>query len=125
MFVERVDTEANLAWTRANYFLVVISILAVAYIQNPTIVPHVAIFRLLVALAGMSLTIVWIFMHHRGSNYVKYNKKIVRELAKKAQTPEPFPDDIGGFETRMLGYWFPIIFLFFWIALIVLASLAL
>lgn len=121
LFTERQDAEAKLHWSRNSYFLVVMSILILAFGQKPVEdLFQLAIFRTLVAVLGCVLSFTWLFIQYRSSQYVLYYKSEARKLAKITNTPDVYPETLGGIEIRKLAYVLPLAFLFLWIAFIIL-----
>ena len=123
-FTKRQDDEARLHWSRNSYFLVVISILFVAYGQKPVEdLFQLVSFQILIAALGAVLSIIWLLIQHRSSKYVLYYKSESRRYAKATNTPDVYPQDLGGIEMRKLAYFLPISFLIVWSAFIVLRIL--
>jgi hypothetical protein len=121
LFTDRQDAEAKLHWSRNSYFLVVMSILILAFGQKPVEDPfQLAIFRILVAVLGVILSFTWLLIQHRSSQYILYYKGEARKLAKITNTPDVYPETLGGIEIRKLAYVLPIAFLFLWLAFIIL-----
>jgi len=117
LFTDRQDAEAKLHWSRNSYFLVVISILILAFSQKPAEnLFALKLFRALVSILGVALSIIWLLIQHRSSKYVLYYKTEARKLARLTNTPDVYPEKLGGIEMRKLAYFLPIIFLIIWIA---------
>ena len=117
LFTERQDSEAKLHWSRNSYFLVVMSILILAFGQKPVEnLFQLAIFRALIAILGAALSFVWLLIQHRSSKYVLYYKTEARRLAKLTNTPDVYPEKLGGIEIRKLAYVLPVVFLLIWLA---------
>ena len=123
LFTERQDEEAKLHWSRNSYFLVVMSILMVAFGLRP-VENHLqlSLFRILIALGGVALCGVWLLIQHRSSKYVLYYKTEARRLAKSTNTTDVYPQELGGIEIRKLAYALPIVFLLVWLAFIVMVA---
>ncbi len=112
LYRSRVEHEAGITWNRNTYFLVVMSLLTLAYTQKPFGIPiQLFIFQLLVVILGILLSIVWLFIQYRSSKYIEYYKDKAQALSKSDNLPEMYPDDIPGFEIRNLVYWLPIVFI--------------
>lgn len=125
MFTERQDAEARLHWSRNSYFLVVISILFVAYGQKPVEdAVQLASFQILIAILGVMLSSIWILIQHRSSKYVLYYKTEARKYAVLTGTPDVYPPKLGGIEMRKLAYFLPLAFLVIWATLIILRILS-
>jgi hypothetical protein len=120
LFRARQDAEATLHWSRNSYFLVVISILFVAYGQKPVEGVQLVQFQILIALLGATLSLVWLLIQHRSSKYVLYYKTQAREYAKKTHIPDVYPENLGGIEMRKLAYVLPLAFLAIWLAFVVM-----
>lgn len=119
LFTERQDSEAKLHWSRNSYFLVVMSILILAYGQKPVEdVFQLALLRTLIAILGVVLSIVWLLIQYRSSQYILYYKEQARKYAESTNTPDVYPKSLRGIETRNLAYMLPIAFLFIWSAFI-------
>ena len=111
----RQDSEAKLHWSRNSYFLVVMSILILAFGQKPVEnLFQLALFRALIAVLGAALSLIWLLIQHRSSKYVLYYKTEVRRLAELTNTPDVYPEKLGGIEIRKLAYALPIVFLVIW-----------
>lgn len=122
LFTERQDAEARLHWSRNSYFLVVMSILILAFGQKPVENTfQLALFRTLVASLGIALSFVWLLIQYRSSQYVLYYKSNARKLAKLTNTPDIYPEELGGIEIRKLAYALPIVFLFIWLAFLIIS----
>lgn len=126
MFVERQDNEATLHWSRNSYFMVVISILTVAFSQKPVTDPYqLALFHGFVALLGLTLSVVWLLIQYRSSSYVVYYKTNASNLARELGVPDPYSKtEIKGIEMRILAYFLPLAFLVFWSVLLYVAWLS-
>ena len=121
MFTERQDAEARLHWSRNSYFLVVMSILFVAYGQKPVEdLFQLASFQTLIAVLGAILSIIWLLIQHRSSKYILHYKSEARKYASLTHTPDVYPPALGGIEMRKLAYFLPISFLIIWSAFIIL-----
>jgi len=119
LFTERQDSEAKLHWSRNSYFLVVMSILILAFGQKPVEnLFQLALFRALIAILGVALSSVWLLIQHRSSKYVLYYKTEARRLAKLTNTIDVYPEKLGGIEIRKLAYVLPVVFLSIWLALL-------
>lgn len=113
----RQESEATLNWSRNSYFLVVLSLLTLAYSQNPVSnLAQLTFYKVIISGAGVFLSVVWLLIQQRSSQYIEYYKKKANELSKITQTPEFYPTGLKGFEMRKLVYCLPIGF----IALLVL-----
>jgi len=122
LFTERQDAEARLHWSRNSYFLVVMSILILAFGQKPVENTfQLALFRTLIASLGIALSVVWLLIQYRSSQYVLYYKSNARKLAKLTNTPDIYPKELGGIEIRKLAYALPIAFFFIWLAFLVIS----
>jgi len=120
LFTERQDSEAKLHWSRNSYFLVVVSILILAFSQKPVENSfQLTIFRALISILGGALSIVWLLIQHRSSKYVLYYKTEARRLAKLTNTPDVYPEKLGGIEIRKLAYLLPVVFLIIWLLFLV------
>jgi hypothetical protein len=123
MFTERQDAEARLHWSRNSYFLVVMSILFVAYGQKPIEdLFQLASFQILIAVLGTILSVIWLLIQHRSSKYILYYKSEARKYASLTRTPDVYPPHLGGVEMRKLAYFLPIAFLIIWLVLVVLRA---
>jgi len=126
LFTERQDAEARLHWSRNSYFLVVMSILMVAFGQRLVEDQlQLSLFRILIALGGAALCAVWLLIQHRSSKYVIHYKTEARRLAKSTNTTDVYPEELGGIEIRKLAYALPIVFLLVWVAFIVMVVVTL
>lgn len=115
LFTKRQDAEARLHWKRNSYFLVVVSILILAFTQKPVENPaQLAAFRALTSILGAALSFIWLLIQHRSSKYVLYYKSEARRLAKLTNTPDVYPEKLGGIEMRKLAYFLPVAFLIIW-----------
>jgi len=123
LFIDRQDSEATLHWSRNSYFLVVMSILILAFGQKPVENSfQLALFRTLIAILGATLSIIWLLIQYRSSQYILYYKTEVRRLAKLTNTTDVYPKELRGFEIRKLTYALPVVFLLVWFVFIVTAS---
>jgi len=121
LFTERQDAEAKLHWSRNSYFLVVMSILILAFGQKPVeSSSQLLLFRALVAILGATLSLVWLLIQHRSSKYILYYKTEARKFAKLTNTPDVYPEKLGGIEIRKLAYVLPIVFILIWLAFLVI-----
>jgi hypothetical protein len=108
----RQESEANLNWSRNSYFLVVMSLLTLAYTQKPVDnALQLTIYQSLIAGIGVFLSIIWLLIQHRSSQYISYYKTEAQRLAKLTNTPDLYPPSLKGFEMRKLVYFLPIAFL--------------
>ena len=122
LFTERQDAEAKLHWSRNSYFLVVNSILVLAFGQKPVEdLFTLAIFQALISILGVALSLIWLLIQHRSSKYILYYKTEARKLAKLTNTPEVYPEKLGGIEMRKLAYILPVVFSIIWLAFFVTA----
>lgn len=118
LFTDRQDSEAKLHWSRNSYFLVVMSILILAFGQKPVENSlQVASFRTLIAVLGGALSFVWLLIQYRSSQYTLYYKTEARRLAKLTNTKDVYPVELHGIEIRKLAYALPVVFLLVWLAL--------
>jgi hypothetical protein len=114
LFIEGQTSEAQLHWSRNSYFLVVMSILILAFGQ--TLVGNLsqlAWFRILISILGMGMSIVWLLIQDRSSRYIGYYKKQAQELA--APTRINMYPSLPGLEMRLLAYSLPIMFFVIWL----------
>lgn len=117
LFTERQDAEAKLHWSRNSYFLVVISILFLAFGQKPVDdLFTLTVFQALISILGLALSLIWLLIQHRSSKYILYYKTEAQKLAKLTNTPEVYPKKLGGIEMRKLAYSLPVVFLIIWLA---------
>jgi len=126
LFTERQHSEASLHWSRNSYFLVVMSILILAFGQKPVEnLFQLALFRALTAILGAALSVIWLLIQHRSSKYILHYKTEARKLAKTANITDVYPKELGGIEMRKLAYALPVAFLAIWLAFLatVLVSL--
>jgi hypothetical protein len=123
LFTDRQDEEAKLHWSRNSYFLVVMSILFVAYGQKPVENAfQLTLFQVLISVLGATLSSIWLLIQHRSSKYILYYKSEAKKYAALTKTPDVYPDNLGGIEMRKLAYILPIAFLAIWIAFIILRA---
>jgi len=123
LFRERQDAEATLHWSRNSYFLVVMSILFVAYGQKPVEGSQLASFQTLMAILGAILSIIWLLIQHRSSKYILYYKSEARRYAVLTHTPDVYPEKLGkSIEMRKLAYVLPLSFLVIWVTFIILRA---
>jgi len=121
IIIAKQDSEASLNWSRNSYFLVVMGILTLAYTQKPVDnLVQLTLYQILIASLGVFLSVVWLLIQYRSSQYILYYKNTARELAKSTNTPDVFPPNIGGIEMRKLVYFLPIAFIVALFVLIVL-----
>jgi len=121
LFTNRQDAEAKLHWSRNSYFLVVMSILILAYGQKPVEnVYALRLFRIIISVLGIILSITWWLIQYRSSQYMLYYKKQARRFAKLVNAPDVYPEDLGGFEMRKLAYILPTAFLVIWVVFLIL-----
>jgi len=124
IFTNRQDAEAKLHWSRNSYFLVVMSILILAYGQKPVENMYaLRLFRIIISGLGIVLSITWLFIQYRSSQYMLYYKKQARKFTKLVDAPDVYPEELGGFEIRKLAYILPIAFLVIWFAFLGLSML--
>ena len=108
----RQESEANLSWSRNSYFLVVLSLLTLAYSQNPvTNLAQLTLYKILISSAGDGLSIIWLLIQYRSSQYVEYYKNQANILSNATGTPEFYPKKLKGIEMRKLVYYLPITFI--------------
>ena len=81
-------SEAELSWQRNSYFLVVSSILLLAFSQFQK---QMAV-QIFVSLLGTVLSLVWILIGYRSSKYVQYWKLKIRELEKQVGQASIYPE---------------------------------
>ena len=121
LFRERQDAEATLHWSRNSYFLVVMSILLIAYGQKPVEGSQLAAFQVLVACLGIGLSVIWLLIQHRSSEYTLYYKQQARKYTALTNSPGVYPEKLGrSVEMRKLAYFLPAVFLVIWLALALL-----
>ena len=124
IFTNRQDAEVNLHWSRNSYFLVVMSILILAYGQKPVEnIYALTWFRIIISFLGIILSITWLFIQYRSSQYMLYYKNQARKFTKLVDAPDVYPKELGGFEIRKLAYILPIAFLVIWAAFLRLSML--
>lgn len=112
MIKSRQESEAALNWSRNSYFLVVMSLLTLAYSQKPfTSMLQLTLYQVIIASLALVLSTIWLLIQYRSSQYIEYYKKTAQDLCKKTNTPELYPSKIKGFEMRRLVYWLPIGFM--------------
>jgi hypothetical protein len=117
----RQENEANLNWTRNSYFLVVLSLLTLAYSQKPfDDALQLLIYQIIIPLLAIGLCVIWSFIQYRSSSYIKYYKDTAQDLAKKNNVPELYPPKIKGPEMRKLVYGLPAGFMAMSIAFIII-----
>ena len=76
LFTERQDSEAKLHWSRNSYFLVVMSILILAFGQKPVEdVFQLALLRTLIAVLGLVLSFVWLLINTEVANIFYTTRK--------------------------------------------------
>jgi hypothetical protein len=115
--IARQDSEATLHWSRNSYFLVVMSILILAFGQAPVGSNlQVGLFRLLISILGAAISVVWILIQDRSSQYILYYKNKSRQLAELTGAADVYPEHLRGFEMRKLAYALPSVFLIIWVA---------
>lgn len=108
----RQECEANLNWSRNNYFLIVMSLLTLAYTQKPVDnVLQLTLYKVLIASIGVFLSSIWLLIQHRSSQYILYYKTEARKLSELTKTPDFYPRNLKGFEMRKLVYFLPIAFM--------------
>jgi hypothetical protein len=107
IFIDLQQKEAQLNWTRNNYFLATSSLLFLAFSQLEFPVTSI------LAAAGIAVNIVWLFIQYRSSQYIGYYKEQA-ENNKPPNFPEIYPPGIGGFQMRYLVYFLPISFILTW-----------
>jgi len=114
---ERQQSEATLHWSRNSYFLVVMSILILAFGQKSVEnLGQLALFQALISILGVALSVVWLLIQYRSSRYILYYKDEARKLAKSTDTTDVYPEKLGGIEMRQLAYALPVVFLVIWFA---------
>ena len=124
IFTNRQDAEAKLHWSRNSYFLVVMSILILAYSQKPVENMYaLRWFRIIISLLGSILSIMWWFIQYRSSQYMFYYKNQARKFAKLVNAPDVYPEELGGVEMRKLAYVLPTAFWVIWVAFLILSIL--
>jgi len=117
----RQDAEATLHWSRNSYFLVVNSLLLVAYSQKPVEGIQLTYFQMLLSLLGAFLNFIWLLIQHRSSKYTLYYKSEARKCAKSTNNIEVYPEKLGrSIEMRKLAYFLPLSFLVIWVAFIIM-----
>lgn len=104
------QSEAQLHWNRNNYFLVVSSILLLALSQFDD-----KFIQFAIGFLGSALSIVWLSIQYRSSQYIKYWKNLAQNLSSTSKLPDIYPKKLSGFEMRRIVYWLPICFLILWI----------
>jgi hypothetical protein len=121
LITDRQDSEAKLHWSRNSYFLVVKSILILAFgqqaVENTF---QLALFRILITILGVALSVIWLLIQYRSSQYILYYKNEARRLSKLTKTIDVYPEKLGGIEIRKLAYALPAAFLVIWIAFLAL-----
>jgi hypothetical protein len=121
VLIARQDSEATLHWSRNSYFLVVMSILILAFGQAPVGNNlQLGLFRLLISILGAAISVVWILIQDRSSQYILYYKNKSRELAESTGAADVYPEHLRGFEMRKLAFALPSVFLIIWVAFLVL-----
>lgn len=118
VYVDRQDNEATLHWARNSYFLVGLSFLVIAYglSVGQGSASQVG-FRVLLVSLGLMLTIVWLLVQYRSSQYMQYYKSTASSIAQADHLPDPYPKSLRGYEMRTVAYLLPIIFIVFWVGL--------
>ena len=113
LFIDTQQSEANLHWSRNNYFLMCSSILLLALSQFKT-----QLYQLLVAILGFVLNSAWLAIQDRSSNYIQYYKTKEQELAKAGNVSSIYPK-IHGIEMRIVVYILPVIFILIWFIILI------
>jgi len=108
----RQESEATLNWSRNSYFLVVLSLLTLAYTQKPVDnVLQLTLYQVLIASIGVFLSAIWLCIQYRSSQYIRYYKTEANRLAEITNTPDFYPRGLKGIEMRKLVYFLPIAFM--------------
>jgi len=115
LFTGMQHSEANLHWSRNNYFLMCSSILLLALSQF-----EARTFQFLVASLGLVLNIAWLLIQHRSSKYILYWKTEAQKLTSSGEVPNIYPKNLGGFEMRKVAYVLPIAFIVIWVTILVI-----
>jgi hypothetical protein len=106
-FIDLQQKEAQLHWTRNNYFLVTSSVLLVALSQL-----HFPI-TVVLGVVGLVINIIWVLIQYRSSKYIEYYKKQAQTY-KSSDTPDIYPPNLGGIEMRRLVYFLPFSLIVIW-----------
>jgi hypothetical protein len=118
LLVERLDSEASLHWSRNSYFLVVMSILILAFGQAPVNNNfQLGPYRFLISILGAVISLIWVLIQYRSSQYISYYKKESQKLSKSRGEVEIYPKNLRGIEMRILAYILPLPFLILWVYL--------
>jgi hypothetical protein len=121
IYADMQQSEANLHWTRNNYFLIASSIMLLALSQF-----HTRGIQIVIATLGFVMNLMWLLIQDRSSRYIGYWKKKQNEIDSTqggARVNRPvFPEKLGGVQMRYVAYFLPILFMVIWLAIIVLAS---
>jgi hypothetical protein len=102
--------EAQLHWTRNNYFLIAASILLLALSQFS----GRAFLEGLIASVGFVFAIAWLLIQDRSSRYIGYWKKAAQGLEKNESNSAIYPESLGGVQMRYVAYVLPLTFLVMW-----------
>ena len=109
------QSEAKLATARTQYFVLITSLLIVSLSQF-----KIEPFQILISLAGLCTSTVWLLTHHRSSSYARYWKSKAQFLSKEGKLTEIYPESLCGIEMRISLYILPIVFIIFWITTIII-----
>ena len=124
LYRSRVEHEVSTTWSRNSYFLVVMSLLTLAYGQKPfEDIRQLFSYQILIVFLATLLSSIWLCIQYRSSQYIKYYKNEAQSLSKKTGLPELYPDAIKGSETRRLVYWLPIGFIGMSLAFVIIQAI--
>ena len=103
--------EAQLHWTRNNYFTVTSSILLLALSQFKA-----QALGVIISLVGVFFSFAWLAIQDRSNRYIAYYKAKVQELDTSDHVV--FPPKLGGFQMRHVAFVLPLVFLFMWLVIL-------
>jgi hypothetical protein len=105
-FENKLEHEATLHWQRNNYFLLTMNLFLLSLSQF-----NVRLVVIIIGFFGLLISIVWLLVNHRSSDYIGYYKQ---EIQKYKEEADLYSDKIRGIQIRHLSYFLPIIFILLW-----------
>jgi len=112
LFVDLQQKEAQLNWTRNNYFILTSSVLLVAFSQLNFPLTTV------LGIVGGVVNACWLLIQYRSSKYIEYYKNQAQEY-KPEDVPNIYPSNLGGIEIRNVVLWLPIFFIVLWLSIVI------
>lgn len=121
IFLQLQQNEVNYHWTRNNYFLLVSSILLIAFVQVKG-----QTLQTVIGFVGLSLNVIWLLIQVRSNRYIHYWNQQIYAFGNKAGLPPIYSaKDRAKIPIRILGLLLPVPFIALWILVVIVSTVLL